>query len=364
MKHSSARKGFTLVELLVVIAIIGILIGMLLPAVQQVREAARRTSCANKIRQLTLAMHNYCGKFDGDFPPGARNDYADNTGATNEESWKTCWSWGAFILPDIEQNNLFQLLPTRQQSPQQWKNSNFADFQAAMQTELDVFRCPSDNPPTPFNDRRVINGVRPAIANYVGNNSHARAMWRTANGIDASSNLEAGEKFTGVFGGVTKLPNGRVSHQCRNLDSNVVNCDGSSNTMLISERKYDNGYMSPNLSQGLKNAKPSAANCLATRGLGFDYDPSASPPASNAQSWRGIADVCFTGEAPINDFARWGKSRGASSNHPAGVNAGFCDGSVRFVKETIEWNTGFGNVNGVYQQLIAVNDGQVISGDW
>ncbi|MCH2182712.1 MAG: DUF1559 domain-containing protein [Mariniblastus sp.] len=365
MKLSPIRKGFTLVELLVVIAIIGILIGMLLPAVQQVREAARRTQCANNIKNITLAIHNYIGDdTKGWLPPGARNDYVDAAGATDEASWKTCWSWGTFILPKLEQQNLYDVLAPRDRSPQQFKNADNPAFTAAMQTQLPVFLCPSDNAPTPFNDRRVINGTQPAISNYVGSNSHARPMWRTANGVDGDSNLNAGEKFTGAFGGVTRLPNGTVRHAPRRFEANIINQDGSSNTMLISERTYDNGYLNPNTGNGIKNAKPSAANIYATRGLGFDYDPAASPPASGAQAWRGISDVCFTGNAPINDSNYWGKSRAASSRHPAGVNSGFCDGSVRFIKETIEWNGGFGQVNSVYAQLIAVDDNQVITGEY
>ena len=119
MRHSSPSKGFTLVELLVVIAIIGILIGMLLPAVQQVREAARRTQCANNIKQLVLGIHSYIGdSMSGTLPPGVRNDYMITTpgatyGDTNDAGWKTCWSWGTFILPKVEQQNLYDLLAPR-----------------------------------------------------------------------------------------------------------------------------------------------------------------------------------------------------------------------------------------------------------
>ena len=99
---SRNRDGFTLVELLVVIAIIGILIGMLLPAVQQVREAARRTACANNLRQIGLATLNYESAFQK-FPASWQLPYANNLGS----SPTTGWSTQALILPFLEQGNLF-----------------------------------------------------------------------------------------------------------------------------------------------------------------------------------------------------------------------------------------------------------------
>lgn len=363
MRHSSPSKGFTLVELLVVIAIIGILIGMLLPAVQQVREAARRTQCANNIKQLVLGIHSYIGdSMSGTLPPGVRNDYMITTpgatyGDTNDAGWKTCWSWGTFILPKVEQQNLYDLLAPRGRSPRDFKNANTALFTTAMRTQLPVFQCPSDNPPTPFNTMRKINGVAPAISNYVASNSHSRPMWRTANGINGNSALTSDENQTGAFGGVTD------NNRAKRFEANIINQDGSSNSIMISERQFDNGYLAPGTSNGIKNALPGAANIYASRGVGFSYDAGLNE-ATNYKPWRGISDVGFTGNGPINDSNYWGKSRAASSRHPAGINTGFCDGSVRFIKETIEHNSYSGGVNSVYAQLLAVDDNQVISGEF
>ena len=122
-------RGFTLVELLVVIAIIGILIGMLLPAVQQVREAARRASCSNKIRQLTLASLNYESAF-GHLPPGVI-DNDDNLRDAQHSGF-------VFLLPYIEQQNLYDLYDFAVD----WKTTPNLEL---AQTVVDTFLCPTND---------------------------------------------------------------------------------------------------------------------------------------------------------------------------------------------------------------------------
>ena len=145
---TSHRFGFTLVELLVVIAIIGILVGMLLPAVQGVREAARRTACLNNIRQIALATHNF-ESAQGFIPPGAR--LGEGTG------------WHAYLLPYIEQEALYsQIELTDPNQEFGWSS----DGVAALQSVIPIFRCPSELAPDRINSQPAPDNR--AVASYIG----------------------------------------------------------------------------------------------------------------------------------------------------------------------------------------------------
>src|SRR5947209_8313350 len=106
MRSASRRTGFTLVELLVVIAIIGILIGLLLPAVQKIRDAAGRIKCANNLRQIGLGLHNYNDTM-GQFPPGVSNPAQRPWLAGQNYGFHAYWSWLAELMPFVEQDNLW-----------------------------------------------------------------------------------------------------------------------------------------------------------------------------------------------------------------------------------------------------------------
>ena len=143
VSRSNRQRGFTLIELLVVIAIIAILIALLLPAVQQAREAARRSTCKNNLKQIGLAMHNYHETF-GMFPPGYVEEILNTNGghvADNEGHW----AWNALLLPYLDQAPLFNQLNVGTVPVSTMLNN--ATVRGSMQKTLPVFRCPSDTGP-------------------------------------------------------------------------------------------------------------------------------------------------------------------------------------------------------------------------
>jgi prepilin-type N-terminal cleavage/methylation domain-containing protein len=200
---SRRRRGFTLIELLVVIAIIAILIGMLLPAVQKVRESAARTKCANNLKQVGIGIHLYQDTYKK-LPPGWLT-----TGAANTPS--PGWSWATLIMPYIEQGNLYTSLGVDVRVPNGPNTSNTVISTGAVQTRVNIYRCPSDT----MGD---LNSAIGTVATTAGNTQMA-------------TNNYVCNRF--VFG-----PNRTRFGSTGTQDNLAIEGirDGASNTILVGER--------------------------------------------------------------------------------------------------------------------------------
>lgn len=279
--HSSVRRAFTLVELLVVIAIIAILIGLLLTAVQKVREAANRVKCGNNLHQLCLALHSYA-ESRGHFPPAYKaTDY--NPG----------WSWGAYILPYLELSSLYDSLGVATQTF--GGGANPAQATALSKTRVAIFRCPSDTGPD-TNPERLNHGM----ANY---RAVCGAVTQPAFYIDRD------------MGGVM-FQNSKIRfEQIR---------DGTSQTTAIGECIFD-----------LTPRPPATDPKRAAIWAGMSGLRSQAVYISDVMWWVDEASAVINGPAP----------QAFSSRHYGGAFFGFCDGSVRYFRQggnvnVIKWLAG------------------------
>ncbi|EAQ79755.1 DUF1559 domain-containing protein [Blastopirellula marina] len=303
---SQHRKGFTLVELLVVIAIIGVLIALLLPAVQQAREAARRMQCSNNMKQIGLGLHNYHDTFQS-LPSLAINP-ADS-------SKKRSWGWSALILPFLEQNALYETAGIGR--------GRLLDDELSTSARqvIKAYRCPSD--PGLDVDDPSQRFLKQGASNYA-------AYFHSRSGPSLGSTLADFAKADGGF-----------YHNSGRRFRDVT--DGLSNTLAISE--------AASILHGEVLCMKSWAGCQEGRD-------------SNC-----VDDIGISGRWPINDTSNHNQDlecEMASSHHPGGVLALKFDGSVRFVTENIEFlhtanSSNVTAIDSVYEYLIAINDGNVIS---
>ncbi|MBA4031216.1 MAG: prepilin-type cleavage/methylation domain-containing protein [Planctomyces sp.] len=319
-----SRSGFTLIELLVVIAIIAILIALLLPAVQQAREAARRTQCRNNLKQIGLALHNY-HDLHGTFPPGnvfshrqPDPGYSINLTTANRA---TGYSWAALILPQIDQAPLHNQLNISGRGLVDLLLN--ASTRSQAQAVIPGYRCPSDTAPD-LNDQRAFTNpaygdLSVASASYVGVHG---TRWVLAddwviNRIDPFGTFWPGSKV-------------RLTDYT----------DGSSNTFIVGERNWDN------LSAiwiGVRNYTGNAdVGLRQTQGLA---NWKLNLPNAAGQTTAG---------------------RGFHSAHTGGAHFLFGDGRVQFISDSIHFDNTLavpGNpqsMRGTYQRLAIRNDGATL----
>ena len=341
-KNARTRHGFTLIELLVVIAIIAVLIALLLPAVQQAREAARRTQCKNNLKQIGLAMHNYHGVFLT-FPSGYIAKIPQNT--TSSE--RSLWSWGAFILPYLELGPLYETLNVGDV----WLEQNLATPAglAALQTPLPAFRCPSDTGPALNNFDASLsddpsNPDADWYVRYVTSDGSDRIAIATSNYVMVSN---PGNSTTPPVDPTSYGPARGVAFQNSAISISDIT-DGTSNTLLVGER----AWRFNDLTVGAANA------------LGFSAEVCNSSGSANIKSAQLAAIGISYGGINYSATQRIHQTRGFSSTHTGGAHFLFCDGSVHFISENIDYimispaDTPF--ITSTFARLIARDDGQVV----
>ncbi|QDT67084.1 DUF1559 domain-containing protein [Calycomorphotria hydatis] len=362
--HINKRRGFTLIELLVVIAIIAILIALLLPAVQQAREAARRSQCKNNLKQLALAMHNYHDGF-GAFPPGTMLQSnslttlkaseictATSIGIPSSEHFRSCWTWDSMILPYLEQAALYQQLGVGSRPAQDAVIAAAvagSDDEKALQTALPVLQCPSDVVPR-FSE--TFSGIASngnfsassptagtsiglAVSSYVAAHNSRSFRWTDRPTADTICGYD---DYDGIFGLWSRT-------RIRDIT------DGTSNTILIGEKAYGRIYFNNNPVQ-----------------RGVQFVCSFQGEAQRLQNTYAIA------QAGINstDSTISSAGSGMGSTHIGGTQVVMADGSVHFLSENIQIilnnpsGTTYKNpsspatINSVLEYLFARNDGQVV----
>ena len=300
------RRGFTLIELLVVIAIIAILIGLLVPAVQKVREAAARTQCLNNLKQIGVAMHNFHDAYKKLPPQTAKNGNSCCYG-----------TWQMSILPYVEQDNLWKQYVNfggnATTGPTYEQNQNLL----VTSQRLSVFTCPSDTP----------NAAKSGTFNGQTYNITQHNYLVNVGNLDYSQ------------GGDGKLPDQPAGLTfggapfARNAQFRVTDItDGTSNTLMAAEVRQGQGQDFRGLTWW---AEGSGFTVYRTpNSPGYDYisngkgAPGCVPTSQNPQN----ADCKAQATPNWNVFT-------ARSRHTGGVNVVLCDGSVRFVSDGVAWAT-------------------------
>ncbi len=326
IKRPRLQRGFTLIELLVVIAIIGVLVALLLPAVQEAREAARRTQCKNNLKQIGLALHNYHDLYNT-FPPGcglsSQSPDAHYSVDLTTANRAAAYGWATYILPELDQLNRFNQLNVNGlelclllQKP---------TLRPLAQQSIPVYLCPSDSALPQLNTGRmftnaIFGNIAVGSANYVGVEGT-----RWSHGVDWIENQ------TDPYGILWPASHVKIS--------DVI--DGTSNTFIVGERNWTN----------------LAAVWIGTRNYTGNGDDGLRQ-ILGITNWKINLSNSKTATPTSN--------RAFHSNHTGGTQFLLADGTVRFISESIYFDntladpTNHASMLGLYNRLGMRNDGNPI----
>jgi prepilin-type N-terminal cleavage/methylation domain-containing protein/prepilin-type processing-associated H-X9-DG protein len=299
MHRLTQRRAFTLIELLVVIAIIAVLIGLLIPAVQQVREAANKASCTNNLRQLALALHKHAHS-QGGFEPRRMVTVK----LTQTTSTTVVTSWGALILPEIDQGPVARIYDTS-------KNFNDPANAQAVQTQLSVHLCPSapgGGRTFPWPSNPAGQTLQLAVSDYTGVAGVNAGMWPNFLTSPKPANVMG---IMNLAGGTLGVPRARVT-TFRQVK------DGLSHTLLLVECAGR-----PNIYWGQDD---SGTTVGGVPGAGWAQD--------NTTGFQGFDPVTHSVKARC--MVNCTNNLGAYSFHSGGLNVAMGDGSVHFLSDQIQ----------------------------
>jgi prepilin-type N-terminal cleavage/methylation domain-containing protein/prepilin-type processing-associated H-X9-DG protein len=371
-------KGFTLIELLVVIAIIAVLVGLLLPAVQKVREAANRMSCQNNLKQIALATHSYHDanlRFQvGCYIPWAQDGFHD----TQDITLPFGPNWAVYLLPYIEQGNVYNSVNVNAypgtQLPQNLTNYPTYDrtWRALRGTVIKPYLCPSDgNNQTPYLDTSGVDA--PAEAGWARGNYAATAGFTDSDHTTDGRNANLNNPFDGS-GSDGVVPNNPAnpplskgpifffSTTGKNGTRIADITDGTSQTIMFNEIRAG---ISPLDSRGVW-ALGHPGSSLTEAGRNYNPTPNNTLDSPDGQTYGDELQNCYKfwyyglGAVGMGCFPNTPgdqmNSAIARSLHLGGVNSAFADGSVHFITNSIDQYT--------WCILQSKNDGQVLNFDY